>query len=533
MKKSQVSTLIIVLCAIVFFGMTTLILPHPFDRELKRLTLYDETGGVVLVDPTTQNDLVMDWQNLKVLKGETQKVLKQDGPITTLHIKETYGSGRTEQRPLRIDFNHQTLSTLKGNQWVTWSFMDPEVQGFLSHDPFDVYFPGASGPQTDLRLPNGQVLKPRLATWRFSKFPSLTSHLERPFDDATKHVVLKPGDWLEVVSEDPNVSVEAKLFGTEEASEVLRLENKVLNISPFHGTRSIEVTLNHVNDYGAGTQTYQFDISMTLPPQLTLSSLDQQQGGFVRLLLSNVPEEAIPAFEQSLVDEVKWVRKGDEIYAWLTLDYWVSAGSYVFEVILLSNGEEIWREDHTLRVSNRRFGLQALVVDTAIEANTRTDEAYAEYHKKFLPVRATSIPEQLWQGAFIQPIEGRLTTDYGTRRTVNGSLTTYRHNGIDLAAPTGTPVLASNTGQVVFAEFLQLTGNSVILDHGLGVFTVYLHMDTLDVKMQDQVIKGQVIGTVGTTGFSTGPHLHWSTSYYQVNLDPFVFLTWDGSWSID
>ena len=122
------------------------------------------------------------------------------------------------------------------------------------------------------------------------------------------------------------------------------------------------------------------------------------------------------------------------------------------------------------------------------------------------------------------PTKGRLTTEFGESRTVNGAPTTYRHNGIDIGAPRGTEVIATNSGKVVLAYELILTGNTVIIDHGEGIFSAYDHMDTLLVAEGDFVEQSQMIGTVGTTGFSTGPHLHFMISYFDINLEPGYFL---------
>lgn len=91
---------------------------------------------------------------------------------------------------------------------------------------------------------------------------------------------------------------------------------------------------------------------------------------------------------------------------------------------------------------------------------------------------------------------------------------------MDIAAPRGTPIKATNTGKVELAMNLILTGNTIVIDHGLGVFSVYFHCDTLDVKEGQMVERGEEIATVGSTGFSTGPHLHWTMSIFDQNIEP-------------
>lgn len=90
--------------------------------------------------------------------------------------------------------------------------------------------------------------------------------------------------------------------------------------------------------------------------------------------------------------------------------------------------------------------------------------------------------------------------------------------------PKGAEVLATNTGKVVLAYNLILTGNTIIIDHGEGIFSVYEHLDTMSVSEGDVVTVGEQIGTVGSTGFSTGPHLHFMISYFDINLEPGYFI---------
>lgn len=114
-------------------------------------------------------------------------------------------------------------------------------------------------------------------------------------------------------------------------------------------------------------------------------------------------------------------------------------------------------------------------------------------------------------------------------RYVNDALTSYRHSGTDYAVPKGTPVKAPNNGRVNLSMFLTLTGNTVVIDHGLGLFSVYFHMDSLNVEKGQMVVKGDSIGTVGSTGFSTGPHLHYTTSIGKVNFDSLLLSDYDPS----
>jgi len=95
---------------------------------------------------------------------------------------------------------------------------------------------------------------------------------------------------------------------------------------------------------------------------------------------------------------------------------------------------------------------------------------------------------------------------------------------LDIAAPAGTPVRASNSGQVVLADNLYFSGKTVIINHGLGVFTVYCHFSKIRIKRGEQVKKGEVIGDIGATGRVTGPHLHWGVKIFGSRVDPLALL---------
>jgi murein DD-endopeptidase MepM/ murein hydrolase activator NlpD len=129
---------------------------------------------------------------------------------------------------------------------------------------------------------------------------------------------------------------------------------------------------------------------------------------------------------------------------------------------------------------------------------------------------------------FKWPVEGRISGRFGSQRVyvVKGKdVPKSPHPGMDIAVPQGTPVKAPASGIVTFADAnLYLTGGTVLIDHGHGVSSNFLHMSRIDVKAGDHIAQGQVIGAVGMTGRATGPHLHWGMNWFNVRIDPLLLV---------
>ena len=136
---------------------------------------------------------------------------------------------------------------------------------------------------------------------------------------------------------------------------------------------------------------------------------------------------------------------------------------------------------------------------------------------------ASSAGTPLWSGSFRAPVRAESTDSFGTRRTFNGKLASI-HKGMDYRAPMGTPVRASNAGTVVLARPLYYEGNCVIIDHGLGLYTLSMHFSRIEVKEGQHVSAGDRLGLSGATGRVTGPHLHWAVRWQGAYLDPAKLL---------
>jgi murein DD-endopeptidase MepM/ murein hydrolase activator NlpD len=141
-------------------------------------------------------------------------------------------------------------------------------------------------------------------------------------------------------------------------------------------------------------------------------------------------------------------------------------------------------------------------------------------------VFSLSAPEPLWSGDFRAPVTAAPTDSFGARRIFNGKLASV-HKGMDFRVPMGTPVHASNSGVVVLAARLYYEGNCVVIDHGLGLFTISMHLSRIDVREGQRLRQGELVGLSGATGRVTGPHLHWAVRWQGAYLDPAKLLQID------
>jgi len=153
-------------------------------------------------------------------------------------------------------------------------------------------------------------------------------------------------------------------------------------------------------------------------------------------------------------------------------------------------------------------------------------EADQQLKKKAFGVSASSSLEPLWSANFQAPVAAEPTDSFGTRRTFNGKLASV-HKGMDFRAAAGTPVRAGNSGVVVLARPLYYEGGCVAVDHGLGLFTISMHMSKISVQEGQKVATGELLGLSGATGRVTGPHLHWAVRWQGAYLDPAKLLRLD------
>ncbi len=176
-----------------------------------------------------------------------------------------------------------------------------------------------------------------------------------------------------------------------------------------------------------------------------------------------------------------------------------------------------------LTVKKTRFPRQEISLPEEKVTLNPEDIERTEKERETLQSIFQTVSDRLWDGRFIMPLENTISTKFGARRIMNKKYSTV-HRGIDIRGCEGEEIRASNSGKVVLAQELLLGGNTVILDHGQGIFTIYMHMSESKVELEDHVSKGDIIGFAGSTGRSAGPHLHFGVKVSGISVNPISLL---------
>jgi len=206
------------------------------------------------------------------------------------------------------------------------------------------------------------------------------------------------------------------------------------------------------------------------------------------------------------------------------IDMSTRPATYEIKIVTTDGGSDIHLSNLSLKVKKVDFGIQKLSLPSSmVDLDRKTLERVNKEKKKLNSLFRAFRNERLWRGAFIRPVEGELSAAFGLSRIINGQRR-GPHTGVDLRAEEGTPVLACNSGIVLLVDQLFFSGRSVILDHGWGLYSMYFHLSEALVEEGKGVGKGAMLGRVGSTGRSTGPHLHWGIKMNGVQVDPLSLL---------
>lgn len=215
------------------------------------------------------------------------------------------------------------------------------------------------------------------------------------------------------------------------------------------------------------------------------------------------------------------------LLAFIGLDLGLNPGIYPVRIIIKDVNDQWETLEKEITVLAKKFPVRKLwVKEKYVIPPAEVRERIKRESEILKSIYSMFTPQWLGKDKFIVPVSGRKTADFGERRIYNNKPRSS-HRGVDIASPLGAPVRASNSGRVVLASNLYFSGMTVIIDHGLGLFTLYCHFSKIRVKRGELVEKGDIIGEVGATGRATGPHLHWGVKVFGSGVDPFSLLSFN------
>jgi murein DD-endopeptidase MepM/ murein hydrolase activator NlpD len=199
-----------------------------------------------------------------------------------------------------------------------------------------------------------------------------------------------------------------------------------------------------------------------------------------------------------------------------------------WRVAVLDGSEPPRTAEGRLTVLARRFAVQRLSLPPRlVDLDAETEARVVAEAEVLRTLYRMVTPERLWRGRFVRPVAGQEPgTGFGARRVINGK-PRAPHTGLDYGAPAGTPVVAANDGRVALVADYFFPGRLVVLDHGLGLYTLYFHLRDVSVETGERVTRGQPLGAVGATGRATGPHLHFGAHVGAARIDPATLLDLD------
>ena len=351
---------------------------------------------------------------------------------------------------------------------------------FFRHDAFLSLYTDSAMPETHISVGEIDLLPlVSLAQWQFKKWD------DNWYEGSTQDSSYTPSDAVKVTDVQSVPLLSLALPADEMLLTVTGPDGRIrfseiigegnLPLIPFNGTYQYELSvfwrdedLPYRGEYHAS-----FPVYVELPPVFRTPGPMIVQGELATFYALHMPEGVTPLVETDMTGNLRLFPYEDGFVAYIPTHYGTKPAEYTFSYGL--PGEELTQSK--VAVVTREFHIQYMTISPSVQAATQNPEAYAEYNRYFPQSRLESSPDRYYTEPFILPVGySRLTTEFGQTRYVNNAPTASRHSGLDMAAPTGTPVLATNRGRVSLARHLILTGNTLVIDHGQGLFSVHFHM---------------------------------------------------------
>jgi murein DD-endopeptidase MepM/ murein hydrolase activator NlpD len=320
-----------------------------------------------------------------------------------------------------------------------------------------------------------------------------------------------------------------RIYKDNKLIKVADITNDTLSMPSHEGLYRIELDClwtKEDSENMEGKAIYDFEIYYNMPSKFTISSNCVKPGEVVIVHAENIKDSSSISLNTNLFDdEVLFYPEEGGYFGIIPIEGALAPMDYI---ITIECSEDNIKLEDTVTVPERKYPIQNLQVssETLSLRSQENIEKNGEDLKSSRDINNSS-KTKLWSEPFIEPVKGVITTEYYEIRYTNGNPIPRYHTGIDIAAPYNTPILAANSGKVVLAKEMILTGNTLVIDHGCGLYSTYCHLNSMNFKAGQNIYRGEVLGLMGSTGFSTGSHLHFEMCYNGICLDPEFFYDKD------
>lgn len=276
-----------------------------------------------------------------------------------------------------------------------------------------------------------------------------------------------------------------------------------------------------------GDASYRFTVNVHAPAEFYLGATEILPGDFVAITGKNVvdPSQITFSAEPDIRFNPVFFKDDEYVVALVPISYELDYNpSYTFTI-----GYEGMTSTLTLNVGEKSFAWRDYDISSEIIASTRTQASIAQFNEALKPAFENQLTTRYWSegSLFSQPCSKQLRLGIGIYRTLTATGTTYRHQGVDYMVSEGDQVVAACSGKVVYVGTQILSGRTIVIDHGFGLKTLYAHLNSTTVKVDDYVNQGDIIGIVGNGGFTVGTNLHFGTYIFDVPVSPYDAFGWE------
>jgi len=350
-----------------------------------------------------------------------------------------------------------------------------------------------------------------------------------------QEIATTPSENSIEINSEANLTTIAFNYKPDKIIERIYKDNKLITVSDitngslrmpsYEGLYRIELDClwkKEDSENMEGKILYGFDFYYNMPSKFTISNNSVTPGEIIIIHAENVKDCSTINIDSTIFDNlITFYPESNGFFGIIPIDGALTPNDY--PITIESSEDDIKLKD-TIKVLKRDYPIQHLQV-TSSTLSLRTQENILKCSEILNDSRDINNSSKtiLWDEPFIAPAEGVITTEYYEIRYTNDNKTPRRHTGIDIAASYNTPILATNSGKVVVAEEMALTGNTIVIDHGCGLFSTYCHLNEMYYKPGQKIKRGDIIGLMGSTGFSTGSHLHFEMCYNGIYIDPEFF----------